>query len=127
MPLFVSRCHWHAGHSRGTATDKVEEGAGDGRSVCPESSGLHADYNGQYKGLRLREEKEIPKTGPSSDRGLQLAHVKPESLVIACHYRAVNMSLLLAHTARQTTRVRSRRGYVVLGWSSLDFARGVKS
>ena len=94
-------------HSKGTASDKLEEGAGDGRSVCPESPGLHADYNEWYNGLRLREEKEISKTIPSSDCGLQPTHMKPESLVIACHHRAVNMSLLLAHTARQATRVGS--------------------
>ena len=41
----------------------------------------------------------------SSDRGLQLALVKMESVVIAFQNSAVNTSLLLAHTARQTTRV----------------------
>ena len=44
----------------------------------------------------------------SSDRGLKLTLVKLESLVIASHYLAVNTSLLLAHTARQATRVGSR-------------------
>ena len=34
------------GHSYGTAAEKAEEGAVDGRSVRPESSGLHAAYNG---------------------------------------------------------------------------------
>jgi hypothetical protein len=42
---------------------------------------------------------------PSSDRGLKLALVKMESVVIAFQNSAVNTSLLLAHTARQTTRV----------------------
>ncbi len=32
-----------------------------------------------------------------------------ESLVIGRHHRLVNMSLLLAHTARQTTRAGLRR------------------
>ncbi len=41
----------------------------------------------------------------SSDRGLQLAHVKLESLVIAFQHNAVNTSLLLAHTARQATQM----------------------
>lgn len=41
---------------------------------------------------------------PSSDRGLELALVKMESVVIAFQNSAVNKSLLLAHTARQTTR-----------------------
>jgi hypothetical protein len=42
----------------------------------------------------------------SSDRGLKLALVKPESLVTAVQHTAVNTSLLLAHTARHAIRVR---------------------
>ena len=42
----------------------------------------------------------------SWDRGLQLALVNVESLVTARHHRAVNTSLLLAHTARRSTRGR---------------------
>ena len=41
---------------------------------------------------------------PSPDRGLQLSLVTSESLVISCHHLLVNMSLRLAHTARQTNR-----------------------
>ncbi len=33
-------------HYRETATAKVEEGGGNGRSVCPESPGPHARYKG---------------------------------------------------------------------------------
>jgi hypothetical protein len=33
-------------HTRETAGDKSEEGEGNGRSVCPESPGLHARYKG---------------------------------------------------------------------------------
>ncbi len=40
----------------------------------------------------------------SPNRGLKLDLVTLESLVIRRHQRPVNMSLLLAHTARQTTR-----------------------
>ncbi len=39
-----------------------EEGAGYGRSVCSESSGLHARNNGSDNGLRLRKEKLIFQT-----------------------------------------------------------------
>ena len=42
----------------------------------------------------------------NSDCGLQLAHMKLESVVIAFQNSAVNKSLLLAHTARQTILVR---------------------
>jgi hypothetical protein len=37
-------------HSKETANAKFEEGVGDGRSVCPESSGLHAAYNAKHNG-----------------------------------------------------------------------------
>ena len=49
----------------------------------------------------------ISKPSRSSDRGLQLALVKLERVVIAGQHPAVNMPLLLAHTARQTIRVGS--------------------
>ena len=34
-----------------------EEGVGYGRSVCPESHGLHARNNGKDNGMQLRKEK----------------------------------------------------------------------
>ena len=42
-------------HYRGTAVAKAEEGAVNGRSVCPESPGLHARYKGQDNGHRHRK------------------------------------------------------------------------
>ena len=45
----------NAGHTKGTASDKLEEGVDDGRSVCPESPGLHAGYNGWDNGFRRRK------------------------------------------------------------------------
>ena len=92
-------------HYKGTAGDKSEEGTGDGRSVCSESPGLHAAYNGIDSWLQHRKVKLIPKLCLSPDRGLQLTLVKMKSLVTAGDHPAVNMSLLLAHTARQTNRV----------------------
>ena len=77
---------WHitvCQHSWGTAGDKPEEGAVDGRSVCSESSGLHAAYNDRNNEMQHRKVKPISKSGLSSDRGLQLALVKPKSLVVA--------------------------------------------
>lgn len=47
------------GDSVGTAAAKAEEGAGYGRSVCPESPGLHAGYNGWDNGYLLRKELAI--------------------------------------------------------------------
>ncbi len=46
-------------HYSGTACDECEEGAGNGRSVCSESPGLHAAYNGRHSELRHRKVKLI--------------------------------------------------------------------
>jgi hypothetical protein len=67
------------------------------------------------------------KTPRSWDRALQLALVNMESLVIACQHRAMNTSLLLAHTARRSIRVRLGRGAIYRVVSNLGFARGEKS
>ncbi len=47
-------------HYSGTACDECEEGAGNGRSVCSESPGLHAAYNGRYNWLQHRKVELIP-------------------------------------------------------------------
>ena len=47
------------------------------------------------------------KSGPSSDCGLQPAHMKPELLVIANQHVAVNTFPGLVHTARHTMGVGS--------------------
>ena len=63
-------------------------------------------------GCDAARRSELLKAGPSSDRRLQLACVKPELLVIADQHAAVNTFPGLVHTARHTTRVvctRSRR------------------
>ena len=57
------------------------------------------------RGMQNREVERTPKSRPSSDRGLQPAHVKSESLVIADQHAAVNTFPGLVHTARHTTRV----------------------
>ena len=41
----------------GDCLRKKEEGAGNGRSVCSESSGLHARNNGRHNGMRHRKVK----------------------------------------------------------------------
>jgi hypothetical protein len=92
-------------HPKGTAADKAEEGAGHGTSVCSECPGPHASCNGRDNELQPRKGKPISKPYRSWDRGLQPALVNMECLVIARHYRAVNTSPLLAHTARRSTRV----------------------
>ena len=49
------------------------------------------------------------KSGPSSDCGLQPAHMKSELLVIADQHAAVNTFPGLVHTARHTMGVGSAR------------------
>ena len=44
-------------HSWETAGDKPEEGAGHGRSVWPECSGIHAAHNGRNKEMPPRNGK----------------------------------------------------------------------
>ena len=70
------------GDSVQTAQINWEEGGDDVRSVWPLRLGLHTYYNAQYNENRDREVEEIYKTGPSSDWRLQLASMKPESLVM---------------------------------------------
>ncbi len=53
-----------AGHSNETAGDKPEEGGDDVKSVRPLRLGLETCYNGQYKGLQIREDEPIPKSWP---------------------------------------------------------------
>ncbi len=92
----------------GDCLGNKEEGAGNGRSVCSESSGLHARNNGADNGMQHRKVKLNLETASKSRLRDVIALMTLESLVIGPHHRPVNMSLLLAHTARQTTRVGSR-------------------
>ncbi len=54
-------------HYNGTAGAKSEEGRGNDRSVCPESSGQHARYKGWDNGIRHRKVMVILKPIHSSD------------------------------------------------------------
>ncbi len=53
-----------AEHSIGTASDELEEGGDDVKSVRPLCLGRHTCYNGVDKALRAREGKLIAKTAP---------------------------------------------------------------
>ncbi len=58
--LYLQPLSRDGGHYRGTAGDESEEGAVDDRSVCPESPGLHVDYNGTNNWMRRRKAEPIP-------------------------------------------------------------------
>jgi hypothetical protein len=57
------------------------------------------------KGCEPARVSESQKACLSSDWGLQLDPMKPESLVIVDQHATVNMFLSLVHTARQATKV----------------------
>ncbi len=67
-PLLLSG---NAGHSKGTAGDKPEEGGDDVKSSRPLRPGLHTCYNGWYKEMQCREVEQISKNRPQF--GLQSA------------------------------------------------------
>ena len=79
------------------------------------TSNHHAPYDlgytrttmGVNRRKRDREMEQPEKHSLSSDRRLQLAYVKSESLVIAGQHTAVNTFPGLVHTARHTTKVGS--------------------
>ena len=73
----------YVGDSWGTAGDKPEEGGDDVKSSWPLWVGLHACYNGIYRGKQYGDMEQILKRYLSSDWGLQLDPMKSESLVIA--------------------------------------------
>ena len=81
------------------------------------TSNHHAPYDLGYtrttmavnRGKQNCEVEQIPKSGLSSDRRLQLACVKSELLVIADQHAAVNTFPGLVHTARHTMRVGNTR------------------
>ena len=64
---------------------------------------------GKTKRSNLARASGPHKLPPSSDRRLQLASVKSESLVIAGQHTAVNTFPGLVHTARHTTKVGDTR------------------
>ena len=59
--------------------------------------------------MQSRKVERTPKSRLSSDCGLQPAHMKSESLVIAGQHTAVNTFPGLVHTARHTTKVSNTR------------------
>ena len=83
------------------------------------------------KGGELARASKSQKTRLSSDCRLQLACMKPESLVIAGQHTAVNVFLSLVHTARQATGVggarRRRRNPQGSKASKVNSATGTKS
>lgn len=68
--------------------------------------GFRGNTMGWYNQKQYREMEQIYKTSLSSDCSLELDYMKSESLVMANQHVAVNMSLFLALTARQTMKAK---------------------
>ena len=62
--------------TRGDCRGQLEEGGDDVKSSCPLCLGLHACYNGWYRGLRYREVERIPESQSQFGLGLQLDPMK---------------------------------------------------
>ena len=75
----------------------------------PYAQGCKRPTMARTKGSELARASKSQKMSPSSDCRLQLACMKPESLVIADQHAAVNMFLSLVHTARQVMEAGSSR------------------
>jgi hypothetical protein len=80
----------------------------------PYAQGCTRATMARTKGSEPARGSQSQKTRPSSDRRLQLACVKPESLVIAGQHTAVNVFLSLVHTARQATKGRGARSHLTV-------------
>ena len=76
---------------------------------APYDLGLTRTTMAINRGRQSREAERTPKSRPSSDRRLQPACVKSESLVIADQHAAVNTFPGLVHTARHTMEVGNAR------------------
>ncbi len=104
---YIYNCQWLLRQDRahyGDCLGNEEEGVGNGRSVCSESSGLQARNNGGDNGLRLRKEEPILETS-SQFRLWIVTHPHDAGILVIRYYQClVNMSLLLAHTARHSNR-----------------------
>ena len=76
------------GDSWGTAGVNSEEGGDDVKSSCPLCLGLHACYNGRYRGLRYCEVELIPKS--RSQFGLGSA-TRPHEVGVASNRRSATL------------------------------------
>ncbi len=96
------------------ATSRRKEGATAGQ-YAPKPPGYTRAAMAGTTGSDPERGRQSLKPRLSRNRGLQLALVNLESLVTACHQRAVNTSLLLAHTARRSTQGGRSRNKVAVG------------
>src|SRR5207247_5784678 len=82
-----------AGDSSKTAGVNSEEGGDDVKSSCPLCPGLHACYNGRYKGLRYREVERIPKSRSQFGSG---SATRPREVRVASNMRSETLRCIRA-------------------------------
>ena len=83
-----------------------EEGGDDVKSAWRLYLGPHTSYNGKEQWVaKLQSGANPNKTSPSSDCGLQFAHMKTDLVVIADQQAAVNTFSDFVHTAHQASKV----------------------
>src|SRR3954466_13931490 len=78
----------YGGGSSKTAGGNSEGGGDEGKSSCPLCPGLHACYNGRYKGLRCREVERIPKSRSQFGSG---SATRPREVGVASNRRSATL------------------------------------
>ena len=106
---------------------KPEEGGDDVKSACLLRLGRHTCYNGKEQRDAKEQSGANPdKTSPSSDRGLQLALVKPESLVTVNQPRYGEYVLRFC-THRPSSHGSRKRLKFTARWPKPKLVTGAKS
>src|SRR5580693_9979473 len=86
-PMLPARLYG-GGDSWETAGVNSEEGGDDVKSSCPLCPGLHACYNGRYKGLRYREVERIPESRSQFGSG---SATRPREVGVASNRRSATL------------------------------------
>src|SRR3954452_16372963 len=95
----------NGGDSWETAGVNSEEGGDEVKSSCPLCLGLHACYNGQYKGLRDRKVERIPKSWSQFGSG---SATRPREVGVASNRRSATLRCIRSR-ALYTPPVTSRK------------------
>src|SRR5579863_5364755 len=87
-PVLPARYESGGGDLRETAGVNSEEGGDDVKSSCPLCPGLHACYNGRYRGLRYREVERIPESRSQFGSG---SATRPREVGVASNRRSATL------------------------------------
>src|SRR6267154_6797247 len=87
-PVLPASVFGRVGDLRETAGVNSEEGGDDVKSSCPLCPGLHACYNGRYRGLRYRKVERIPKSRSQFGSG---SATRPREVGVASNRRSATL------------------------------------